>query len=70
MLHWSIARPASSPVVDNGVPKRAAGLPKTAAALILSANGVASEGAEPISPTVSPSGGTPASMSTVAAPWE
>jgi len=59
-----MARPANSPVVDSGVLKRLPGLPNTATALILPARPGSSAGAEPNSPTVLPSGGTPASTDT------
>ena len=65
-----MVRPAKSPVVDSGAPKRAEGLPNTAAAAILLARSGASGGAEPISPMVLPTGGTPASMATTAPPCE
>ena len=62
-----MALPANTPVLDSGVPNRAAGLPKTATAATLSAPAADSDGADPMLPTRSPSGGTPANMETAAA---
>ncbi|CAG7279700.1 hypothetical protein PICSAR136_03263 [Mycobacterium avium subsp. paratuberculosis] len=65
-----MARPANAPVVDRGVLKRLPGLPNTATAAILLARPGSSGGADPKLPIRCPTGGTPASIETAAAPCE
>ena len=59
-----------APATETGLPNLVAGLPNTATAATLSARLNGRGGADPTSPTLSPSGGMPISMSTTAAPWE
>ena len=65
-----MARPAKIPADDSGDPKRVLGFPNTATAAIRPARSGASGGADPREPIRCPTGGTPASMETTAAPWE
>ncbi len=65
-----MARPAKAPVLDSGLPNRAPGLPNTATAATRPTASGGSGAAEPMLPMRSPTGGTPASIETAAAPWE
>src|ERR1044071_8061789 len=68
-LQRSMARPPKTDDVI-GLLNFVAGLPNTATAATLGTRLLASGGADPMSPILLPNGGTPASMSTTAAPCE
>ena len=69
--HRSIPRPLyGGGATDTGLLNLAPGLPNTAMAATFPARLLGSGGAEPNSPIRSPTGGSPTSMLTIAAPWE
>src|SRR6476620_621054 len=68
-LQRSIALPPKTELVS-GLLNFVAGLPNTATAAMLGRRLDGNGGADPMSPILLPSGGTPASMSTTAAPCE
>ena len=62
--------PAAENGRREGVTELVAGFPKTATAAMLGRSFAGNGGADPMSPILLPSGGTPASMSMTAAPCE